>query len=67
MFYELTVTINLDMPYIGKTYSIENYEMSNIFNMLDHLLTNINYTAIQTWKRKWQWSLISCAGMPEYL
>ena len=29
--------------FIGKTYSIDNYEMTNVFNMLYHLFTNINY------------------------
>ena len=32
----------------GKTYSIDNYEIANFFNMLDHLLTNIIYTVIHT-------------------
>ena len=26
--------------FIGKTYSTDNYEMPNVFNMLDGLLTN---------------------------
>ena len=30
--------------------------------MFYHLLTNINYTAIQTQKAKGQWNLISSAG-----
>ena len=34
--------------FIVKIFSIDNYEMTNVFNMLDYLLTNINYTAIQT-------------------
>ena len=34
--------------FICKTYSINNYEMTNVFNMLDHLLTNINHAAKQT-------------------
>ena len=29
--------------FIGKIYSIDNYEMTNIFNMLDYLSANINY------------------------
>ena len=33
--------------FIGKPYSIDNYEKTNFFNMLDYLLTNVNYTAIQ--------------------
>ena len=32
----------------GKSYSIDNYVMANVFNMLDHLLININYTVMQT-------------------
>ena len=47
---------------IGKTYRIDNYEMTNVFYMFGHLLTNINYTAVQTQKHKGQWNLISCAG-----
>ena len=27
--------------FIGKTYSIDNYEMTNVLNMLDHVSTNI--------------------------
>ena len=34
--------------FIGKTCCFNNYEMTNVFNMLDDLLTIINYTAIQT-------------------
>ena len=33
--------------FIGKTYTIDNYQMTNVFNMLDHLLTNIIYISIQ--------------------
>ena len=36
--------------------------MTNVFYMFGHLLTNINYTAIQTQKHIGQWNLISCAG-----
>ena len=35
--------------FISKTYiTINNYEMTNAFYMLNHLLTNIYYTAMQT-------------------
>ena len=34
--------------FIGKTCCFNNYEMKNVFNMLDDLLTIINYTAMQT-------------------
>ena len=37
------------------------HEMTNVFNMFDFLLTNINYTAIQRQKPKGQWNLISSA------
>ena len=33
--------------FIAKTNSIDNYKI-NVFNVLDHQLTNRNYTAIQT-------------------
>ena len=33
--------------FIDKTYFIGDYEMTNVFNMLGHPMTNINYTAIQ--------------------
>ena len=33
---------------MDKAYSGDDFEMTNICNMPDHLLTNINYTAIQT-------------------
>ena len=39
---------------IDKTYSIDNYKITNCFDMLDHLLTNTNYTATQTKKPKGQ-------------
>lgn len=38
--------------FIDKICSINNYEMANVFKMLDHLLKNINYTVIQTRKLK---------------
>ena len=38
--------------------------MLNVFNMLNHLLTNISYTAIQT---EGQWNLIDSAVEPEHL
>ena len=34
--------------FIGKRHRIDDYEITNVFNMLDVLLTNMNYTAIQT-------------------
>ena len=54
--------------YIGKTYSIDNYEMANatVFNTLDPQLTNINSTGIEIQKPKGQWNLISSAGEPEH-
>ena len=51
--------------FIGETYSIDNYEMTNVFDILEYLLTNIINTAIQTLKPKEQWNLISSAGKPE--
>ena len=39
--------------------------MTNISDMLDHLLININHTPKQTKKRKGQGNLISSAGTPE--
>ena len=36
--------------FIGKLYSIDNHETTNVFNMLDYLLANTNYTARQTEK-----------------
>ena len=38
--------------FISKTYSIDGCEMTNVFNMLDHLLTNMIYAVIciQTWR-----------------
>ena len=29
-------------------HSIDEYEMTNVFNMLDHLLANMIYTVTQT-------------------
>ena len=40
--------------------------MRNIFNILDHILTNINHTTEQIQKPKGQWKLISSAGEPDY-
>ena len=40
--------------FIGKAYSIGDYKLRNVFNVHDHLLTKINYTAIQTQKPKGQ-------------
>ena len=37
---------------IGKKYNIDNCEMKNAFNMLDHLLMEICYTATQTQRPK---------------
>ena len=34
--------------FIAKTNSIDNYKTTNVFNVLDHQLTNRNCTAIQT-------------------
>ena len=34
--------------FISKGHRIDGYEITNVFNMLDVLLTNMNYTAIQT-------------------
>ena len=42
------------------------HEMTNVFNMFDFLLTNINYTAIQRQKPKGQWNLISSAEESGY-
>ena len=28
--------------FVGKTYSIDNFEMTNVFIILDYLSTNIN-------------------------
>ena len=38
------------MFFIGKTYGIDNYnyKMTNVFNILDLLLTIIKYTTVQT-------------------
>ena len=36
--------------FIGKLYSIDNHETTNVFNILDYLLANTNYTARQTEK-----------------
>ena len=33
---------------LGKTFIIDNYQMTNVLNMLDSLLKNINQTAKQT-------------------
>ena len=52
--------------FFDKTYSVDNYEMTNVFNILDHLLTNINDTAIQKQKPIGKWNLISSAWKPEY-
>lgn len=51
---------------MDKTYSDDDFEMTNIFNMPDHLLTNINYTAIQTQKPEGQWNLFRSAGQQVY-
>ena len=51
---------------MDKTYSGDDFEMTNIFNMPDHLLTNINYTAIQTQKPEGQWNLFRSAGQQVY-
>ena len=45
---------------IGKTYSIDDHEMTNVFNMLDHALTNMIYVVIQIYKPQ------SSAGEPEH-
>ena len=45
--------------FIGQAYSIDNYEMTNVFNMLDYLLTNVNYLVAQAYKPKRQCNLIS--------
>ena len=34
--------------FIRKTYSFNNYEITDVYNGLDHLLTNIKYTDLQT-------------------
>ena len=34
--------------FIRKKYNIDEFEMTNVFNMLNHLLTNMNYIVIQT-------------------
>ena len=47
--------------FIGKIYSIDNCEMTNVFNVI-----TINYTAIQSEKPKGQLNLISSAWDPEY-
>ena len=47
---------------MDKTYSDDDFEMTNIFNMPDHLLTNINYTAIQRYKPEGQWNLFRSPG-----
>ena len=52
--------------FIGQTYSNDNYEMTNALNMVDYLSTNINSPAMETWKSKGQWNLISSAGEPEH-
>ena len=31
--------------FIGKISNTDNFEMTKVFYMLDHLLTNTNYTA----------------------
>ena len=33
---------------IGKTYSIGDHEITNILNMLEHLLTNMIYAVMET-------------------
>ena len=40
--------------------------MTNVFNMLDHLLANTIYTVIQTCEPKGQWNMISSAGEAEH-
>ena len=37
-------------------------QMTNVFNMLDHLLTNMIYTVMQTYKPKGQWNLSVLLG-----
>ena len=49
--------------FISPKFSIDNYEMTNVFNMLDFL----NYTAIETYKSEGQWYMISSAGEPEHI
>ena len=34
--------------FIGQAYSIDDYEMTNVFSMLDNPLKNINYTVAWT-------------------
>ena len=48
MTCEICATKSFIIFFIYETYSIDNYKLTNVFNMLDHLLTNINYTAMQT-------------------
>ena len=40
--------------------------MINVYNMLDHLLTNTNHTAKQAQKPKGQWNLIISIGKSEH-
>ena len=54
--------------FIGQAYSIDSYEMTNVFNMRDNLLTNINYTVAQKQKPKRQCDLInSQSAIPIYM
>ena len=43
-------------------YSIDDYEKTSVFNMLNHLLANLIYTVIRTYKPTGQSNLTSSAG-----
>ena len=56
--YEISL-LEIMKLFIDQAYRIDNYEMTNVFNMLGNLLRNINYTVAQTQKPKRQCDLIS--------
>ena len=56
--YEILL-LEIMKVFIGQAYGIDNYEMTNVSNMLDNQLLNINYAVAQTQKPKRQCNLIS--------